>query len=408
MFFRIGRTLPPAAAPIPMADILQALPACFQRSDEKRIFEDELKKAFSQQYCFLVSSGKAALVLILQALKALYPERNEVLIPAFTCYSVPAAIKKTGLRVKLCDMGKNSLDYDKEQLQKIMEKNKDKKSILCVIVTHLFGCPADYKGLKEIIGEDIPIVEDAAQAMGEESNGKKLGTQGDAGFFSLGRGKALSTMEGGVIITSRTDLGAMIGYLEDNVAGYSRIDTIKLLIKAVFITVLQKPMLFWLPKSLPFLGLGETIYDQNFSIKKISSFQRQLARNWRKRLDRHRQARIANISFWENRLPNKLMRICRNYAGSAMIRLPLLASSNKERNFLVELSEQAGLGIMPGYPTPINEIADIAGEFTGQNYPHARNICDCLFTVPVHEFVRVEDNRQIMKLLKKGICRVFY
>ena len=191
---RIGRTLPPAAAPIPLYDILRAVPFGFTLPSHHNHLEKELIEEFGQKYCFLVSSGKAALTLILTALKDLYPQRTEVLIPAFTCYSVPAAIKKAGLRVKLCDMAPSSLDFDKDHLQKIISADRQEKKLLCVLVTHLFGCPADYSGIQKIVGSDIPIIEDAAQAMGEKLNGKKLGTLADAGFFSLGRGKVLSTM----------------------------------------------------------------------------------------------------------------------------------------------------------------------------------------------------------------------
>ena len=72
------------------------------------------------KHCFLVSSGKAALTLILQALKELHPERNEVLIPAFTCYSVPSSIVRAGLKVKLCDISPDTLDFDYNQLEKIL------------------------------------------------------------------------------------------------------------------------------------------------------------------------------------------------------------------------------------------------------------------------------------------------
>ncbi len=190
MTTRIGRTIPPAAAPIPLKDIARAVPACFSDTQGSFLFEDELKGEYAQRYCLLVSSGKAALVLILRALKRLYPDRNEVIVPAFTCYSVPAAVKKAGLKVKLCDTEAGSLDLDPFQLRQLVETDRAEKKVLCVLATHMFGCPADMPGIKAIVGDDIPIVEDAAQAMGGNLDHKKLGTLADAGFFSLGRGKA--------------------------------------------------------------------------------------------------------------------------------------------------------------------------------------------------------------------------
>ena len=109
---RVGRTLPPAAAPIPWDTIFRALPACLLSDEGNSIFESEVKEEFESKYCFTLSSGKAALTIILRALKQLNPGKNQVLIPAYTCYSVPAAIKRAGLQIRLCDMGDKSLDFD--------------------------------------------------------------------------------------------------------------------------------------------------------------------------------------------------------------------------------------------------------------------------------------------------------
>ena len=191
---RIGRTLPPAAAPLNWENIFWGLKEVLGNHCENGRFEKELKEYFSSRYCFLVSSGKAALTLILQALHDRHPDRDRVLIPAYTCYSVPSAITRAGLKIKLCDVEPGTFDFNFNQLRKLLEDEK----VLCVVPTHLYGMPADIEKLHWALqGREIFIVEDAAQAMGAEWQGKKLGTLGDVGFFSLGRGKALSTVEGG-------------------------------------------------------------------------------------------------------------------------------------------------------------------------------------------------------------------
>lgn len=395
MAIRIGRTQPPAAAPIPLLEVLKALPSCFQDDVDSFDFEEEIKKEFDQRYCLLLSSGKAALVLILKALCRLYPERDEVLIPAFTCYSVPAAIKKAGLQIRLCDMGERSLDFDKVKLANIIEEDKKKNKILCVLVTHLFGCPADFDTIKEIVGDKIPIVEDAAQAMGEERNFAKLGTKGDAGFFSMGRGKALSTMEGGAIVTSRQDLGDILNELARDLEILTVSDKLKLAVKTILITLLQLPFLFWLPKMLPFLRLGETIYEDDFTIRKMSSFQKHLACNWQVRLKLHQKVRKKNGTFWQENLPKTFSLICAGKKQKGLIRLPILAQSTKERDLFCLRSEESGLGVMPSYPTPINEIPNIAREFAGQHFPNAKILADCLMTLPVHEYIGDGDQIRI-------------
>ena len=166
---------------------------------EVRRFADEIKRYFGVKHCFLLSSGKASLTLILQALHDLYPERDEVLIPAFTCYSVPSAVVRAGLKIRLCDMDPQSLGYNLEQLRKILlqpggaqkEGKAGRDRILAIVAAHLYGLPGDLCGLREIADPvGISLIEDAAQVMGGESCGRKYGTQGDVGFFSLGSGKS--------------------------------------------------------------------------------------------------------------------------------------------------------------------------------------------------------------------------
>ena len=403
MLIRTGRTLPPAAAPIPLKDILRALPSCFSENTVDFQFEDEIKQKFGQHYCMLVSSGKAALVLILKALQKLHPERDEVLVSAFTCYSVPAAIKKAGLKIKLCDTGEGSLDFDKRQFEEIIEADKKNNKIICVLVTHLFGCPADFYGIKKIVGSRIPIVEDAAQAMGEKIENEKLGTLGDVGFFSLGRGKALSTMEGGAIVTNRDDLGGILSDLLRKLEAPSVSDKLKLAVKTIFTAVLQHPVLFWLPKGLPFLRLGETLYEEDFSVLKMSSFQKSLVRNWQQRLQGHQNARRKNINFWQENLPEIITLICARQKKISLIRLPLLAYSAEERDRVCLKSEAAGCGIMSTYPAPINEISQISEEFAGQYFPNAQQMAKCLMTIPVHEYVSERDRMRILQLIKTYI-----
>jgi dTDP-4-amino-4,6-dideoxygalactose transaminase len=398
---RIGRTLPPAASPIPFKDVLRAFPPSLQNEVCEALVVREIKQEFGQHFCLLVSSGKAALVLILRALRKLHPAQDEVLIPAFTCYSVPSAIKKAGLKIRLCDTGAGLLDYDKEQLAKIIEKNKQDNRILCVLVTHLFGCPADFDGIKAIVGDKIPLVEDAAQAMGEETDNKKLGTLGDVGFFSLGRGKALSTMGGGIIITDRDDLGNELSCLSKKLERPTASDNIQLAIMAVFTILMQYPAMFWLPKALPFLKLGETIYDEEFPMGMMSSVQISLMHNWRERLQRHQKARRRDIDFWQEALPQTISPCCSKIKKVSLVRLPVLASTAKDRDRLCLKSDENGCGIMPAYPTAIHQISQISREFAGQDFPNAKHLAECLMTLPVHEYVQKSDRMKILDILKQ-------
>nr|WP_051305913.1 DegT/DnrJ/EryC1/StrS family aminotransferase [Desulfogranum mediterraneum] len=396
---RIGRTLPPAASPIPLVALFRSLSGLFHGQGSRgEQFAREIRQEFRIRHCFFLSSGKAALVLILQALHEIHPERDLVVLPAFTCYSVPAAVKRAGLQLCLCDSAPESFDFDREKLRILLADEALKRRILCLLPSHLFGCSADVAYLQTIIGQDIFLVEDAAQAMGERSGPQKLGTLADIGFFSLGRGKALSTIEGGVIVTNRDDLAGRITSRVSDMASCSQAGSVMLLFKALAITLLQRPALFWLPKALPFLKLGETIYDSEFSLRQISAVQLQLARKWQQRLETHRRARLRNIAYWQQNLPEGLAQL-RPPTGNSLVRLPIIARSRRQRDDIVRQSELQGLGIMPVYPAPIHRIADLANDFLGQEYPQAEDLCNRLLTVPVHEQVTARDNERILSLL---------
>jgi perosamine synthetase len=71
-----------------------------------------------------------------------------------------------------------------------------------IVVTHLFGVPADLRGIGELAASrGIPIIEDAAQAFGATSGGRPVGTVGAIGCFSMQQGKHVTTGEGGLVLT---------------------------------------------------------------------------------------------------------------------------------------------------------------------------------------------------------------
>src|SRR5437870_9965296 len=148
---RIGRTLPPAATPIDVGAIASGLCGLFRGQQELDRFELELKEYFGVRHCFLVSSGKAALTLILHALKELSPDRDEVLLPAFTCFSVPSSVVRAGLRIRLCDLRVDSLDFDFAQLSAMLS-----------------GAPPSQTDVRPAVGaSDSPVVtRDRAETSG--------------------------------------------------------------------------------------------------------------------------------------------------------------------------------------------------------------------------------------------------
>lgn len=77
-----------------------------------------------------------------------------------------------------------------------------------ILVTHLFGCPVDMDPILALARpRGIKVIEDAAQALGTRYKGKRVGTLGDIGCFSLQQGKHITCGEGGFVVTNDANLG---------------------------------------------------------------------------------------------------------------------------------------------------------------------------------------------------------
>ena len=394
---RIGRTLPPAAAPLLPSDLLSGVKGIIFGSRQVEGLRQELREFFDKKHCFLVSSGKAALTLILMGLKELHPDRDQVLLPAFACYSVPSAVVRAGLQIQLCDIDLKTLDYDFDLLE---EKLKNPR-LLCVMSVHLFGLPSDVERIRRMRQDpDITIVEDAAQAMGGEWEGRKLGTQGDVGFFSLGRGKALTAVEGGVIVTDNQKLGACLHTLVERLPSCSAMRIVNQFFYALALLFLLRPKFFWLPSAIPFLRLGETRFDPNFQMYKLSIFQAGLIRDVRNKLSKFRSQRQVNIKFWYENLQNHLVK-----KGSGkqllpdLLRFPLHIGNSGIVELILGQSARLGLGLARTYPDTIHSILEIEAQFDGQDFPRARRAAQELLTLPVHGFITPRDRELIVNLL---------
>jgi dTDP-4-amino-4,6-dideoxygalactose transaminase len=388
---RIGRTLPPAAAPLEWVDLWHGVAGALDARRAIRAFEDDIRRELSVRDVFSLSSGTAALMVTLTALKSLSP-RREVVLPAFTCFSVAAAVVQAGLRPVLCDVDATTFDFDHVRLAETVCDRT-----LCVIAHHLFGVPAAIAETRQICERhDAFLIEDAAQAMGVQVHGKPLGTLGDAGIFSFGRGKHITCGSGGVVTTNTPLIAHAIARAHATLCPPRILEQLKAFVKTVLMMIFIRPSLYWIPAALPFLELGRTIYPSRIAINRLSGFQAGLLRNWRRRLAGSHEARTAAVSYFTRELSLG--------SGAARtrpyLRMPIVARDASARQRICSISQKRGLGVSVAYPTPINEIPEIASAFDHQRFPSARRLSEQLLTLPTHHWLSERDKRAIADLCR--------
>ncbi|MGC4023582.1 MAG: aminotransferase class I/II-fold pyridoxal phosphate-dependent enzyme [Cyclobacteriaceae bacterium] len=169
-------------------------------------FENQLAEFNAVDHCLAVNSGTAAIHLALIALGV--DKNDEVICSTFTFSgSCNPIIYQSAVPV-FVDSEMRSWNMDPELLeQAIKERTRLGKKPKAIIVVHLFGMPADMDRIMPIARHyDVPVIEDAAEALGSTLNGKKLGTIGDIGVYSFNGNKIITTSGGGALVSSNKEL----------------------------------------------------------------------------------------------------------------------------------------------------------------------------------------------------------
>ncbi len=163
-------------------------------------FEDQFASRVQRNFAVAVSSGTAALDVAVEALRI--GPGDEVIIPAFTIISCIGQVIRSGATPVLvdCDPLTWNMDINKVE-EKITENTK------AIMVVHIFGLPVDIEPLLEIAkNNNIKIIEDAAEMLGQTYNEKPCGSFGDISTFSFYPNKLITTGEGGMLVTNDEQL----------------------------------------------------------------------------------------------------------------------------------------------------------------------------------------------------------
>lgn len=364
--------------------------------------------------CKLVSSGSAALVLALESLK-LKSDKNQVIVPAYTCPSVFASVVKAELEPILCDLKPFSFQFDLEQVS-----SKIGNDTLAVIAVHLFGLPENIEDLKSLTKmQGVFLLEDAAQAIGNKieiankipskeranHNQKKyLGFIGDLSVFSFGRGKPFSLLNGGAVVVNNPDLMESVNQNFNSLESSNQ----KMAIAEYFIMLLIysaffHPRMYWFPQSLPWLQLGETVFTLDLDIKKMNSLAIKLGNELFPQFNEIRKNRMRLTKRYLESLTQfeKAFQFIPNDSQDeiALLRFPIIFKRGEERNKILLTLKKEGLGATGSYPVSIDKQQGVSKYLRANaTFPNAVIISERILTLPLHEFVTPKDIENISNI----------
>jgi dTDP-4-amino-4,6-dideoxygalactose transaminase len=207
--------------------------------------EREIAKYSGAKHCVGVSSGTDALLLSLMALDVGFGD--EVVTTPYTFFATAGSISRLGAKPVFVDIDPATMNIDPTLIESaITSKTK------AIMPVHLFGQCADMGPIMAVAKKhNLPVIEDAAQAIGSEYRGKRAGSIGDVGCFSFFPSKNLGAVGDAGAVTCNDDAlarrlvklrghGAEVKYFHDEVGGNFRLDTVHAAVLSVKLKYLDE------------------------------------------------------------------------------------------------------------------------------------------------------------------------
>lgn len=164
-------------------------------------FENDFETRFLKENTALaVGSGTDALH-VAYLLSDIGPG-DEVIVPVFTCTATNIPLLYMGAKIRFADVDPETMNISVDHVRQLV--NEHTKAIVCV---HYAGLPCDMDELMQIAREyNIPLIDDAAHALGATYKGQNIGEMNDFSIFSFQAIKHITTGDGGMLTIKNHDL----------------------------------------------------------------------------------------------------------------------------------------------------------------------------------------------------------
>jgi dTDP-4-amino-4,6-dideoxygalactose transaminase len=178
------------------------------QGEQVKSFENAITNYVGSKYAIAVANCTAALHISLMALGV--RPGDLVVVTAYSWLSTANVVELCGAQPVFVDICTDTFNMDPDCLERVltelMSKTDTNKRVKAILPVHTFGQIADMpKILEQAERYNLPVIEDAACALGATLHGRQAGTWGQIGCFSFHPRKAITTGEGGIIVTN--DIG---------------------------------------------------------------------------------------------------------------------------------------------------------------------------------------------------------
>ncbi len=360
-----------------------------------------LRGGYVPQELLLTDSGTSALALALSLSAAERP--GPVALPAFCCYDIATAVDAAGVAFTLYDVDPTTLGPDFDSLRRVLSSGAS-----TVVVAYLYGIPVDLVAVGAVADEfGAAVVEDAAQGVGAYWRGRAVGTAGQYGVLSFGRGKGVTGGGGGALLANTTEAGAALRTQAAQVS--ARRNGLRPAAVAAAQWLLARPSVYGVLSAMPLLGLGDTIYRAPHPPAKPALFTLGVLSRTLRGAETETSIRRAHAQRLLDAIGTEPgLRGYRAPAGAeaGYLRFPLFVASRARGRLGAPAARR--LGIWPSYPRSLADLSGFGERRMNTTEPCAggRELAAALVTLPTHGRLEERDLRGLEQLISSDLKRV--
>lgn len=379
--------IPSVVVPVTFKEITTAL-AFNLHNNKVKEFEKVFSEFIGCEHAITTSSGICSLYVLLRAYGL--NRGDEVVVPAYTCESVPRLIIDMGLKVNFVDIDKETYNISINDL-----KSKISENTKVVVPVHMFGNPCEMDEIMATARDyNAVVIEDSAQCIGAEYKGKKTGTIGDAGFFSLNEGKPITTMGGGVIVTDNEQIAERARNIIEGLKTYNTSQKCKVASRLFTYYLIKNPYCYRLIHNYiasrrnnrrEKLKIPDNL---NFNFK-YTNMQASVGLVQLSKLEDFNDSRIKNANFLKGHMNFNGVNLP-NPPGQSIpvfLRYPVCIEniSEEKRDNLIKKLKEEGIDAPIAYPNSLPRFF-----MDKEGFPNTEEVIKKTITLPTHPYVKEE------------------
>jgi perosamine synthetase len=394
------RPLPAVPMPLSVGDWRRACAAGPEAPEE---LAEACRARHEALAAFSISTGRSALWLALKALKKLRPERNRVILPAYTCPTVGRAIQAAELQGLCADVSLDDFTIAPAAVERLLDE-----TVLAVVAPHMFGMAGNVQALSEQCRrQGVVLIEDLAQACGAQCQGRAVGTFGGLAFNSLGRSKNVRGYTGSVLWVNEAELVESVAHEYENLPGSGDAGLRGDQLKQLAIVLLSQPHAWNVARRLPLLQVGAEDQDFEEHPTRLSPWQAALGSISLQRVDKYnaiRKAVAATVLEGLAGIEGIVPQVASSGCDSTYLRLGLRVMGPAERrDALVRRLQGAGIDARAFYTRVMYEYEWWGRDGRQGECPAAKELLAGNLVLPMHFGTGSRGIRNLTQVLRGSL-----